>query len=186
MAFGLPFSPPWYLYVSLFVFCILYILIFPGRRAKNLPPGPPTLPIIGNLHQIPKSGAHFKFTEWAQQYGGIFSLKLGSSTAVVITDRSLVKALIDKKSAIYSNRPASYVSHDLITRSDHTLVMSQGDKWRKFRKLTHQHFNEGKCEKQHLRLQNAEAVQMMRDFMVAPEDLMQHPKRYSNSIIMAT
>ncbi|KAI4247984.1 MAG: hypothetical protein LQ352_006024, partial [Teloschistes flavicans] len=179
-------APPSSLCLLFLASCILYIVLFPGRRSKTLPPGPPTLPIIGNLHQIPKSGAHFKFTEWAQQYGGIFSLKLGSATAVVITDRSLVKALIDKKSSIYGDRPASYVSQVLITGGDHTLVMSQGEKWRKFRKLIHQHFNEGKCEKQHVRLQNAEAVQMMRDFMLAPQDLMWHPKRYSNSITMAT
>ena len=126
-----------------------------------------------------------RFTEWAQQYGGIFSLKLGSATAIVLTDRSLVKALIDKKSSIYSNRPASHVSHDLITRGDHTLVMHQGEKWRTFRKLIHQYFQESKCEKQHVRLQNAEAVQMMRDILVAPQHLMQHPKRFSNSIVMA-
>ncbi|KAL9584150.1 MAG: hypothetical protein Q9203_004783 [Teloschistes exilis] len=186
MALSLFATPLSYLSSVLLAFCILYIVFFPGRRAKTLPPGPPTLPIIGNLHQIPKSGAHFKFTEWAQQYGGIFSLKLGSATAVVITDRSLIKALIDKKSSIYSDRPASYVSQVLITGGDHALVMSQGDKWRKFRKLIHQHFNEGRCEKQHVKLQNAEAVQMMRDFMLAPEDLMWHPKRYSNSIAMAT
>ena len=103
----------------------------------------------------------------------------------MLTDRSLVKALIDGRSANYSNRPASYVSHDLITRGNHVLVMNQGDKWRKFRKLIHQFFQEAKCEKQHIVLQNAEATQMMRDFLIAPQDLMQHPKRFSNSIITA-
>lgn len=186
MSLNLFATPPSYLYSALLASCILYIVFSPGRRARTLPPGPPTLPIIGNLHQIPKTGAHFKFTEWAQEYGGIFSLKLGSATVVVITDRSIVKELIDKKSSIYSDRPASYVSQVLITGGDHALVMSQGDKWRKFRKVIHQHFNEGRCEKQHIKLQNAEAVQMMRDFMLGPEDLMWHPKRYSNSITMAT
>ena len=132
-----------------------------------------------------KTENSYRFAEWARQYGGFFSLKLGPATAVVVTDRSLVKALIDKKSSIYSDRPASYVSHDLITRGDHTLVMNQGDKWRLFRKLMHQQFNEGKCEKQHIVLQNAEAVQMLRDFLMEPENLMQHPKRFSNSIIMS-
>jgi hypothetical protein len=36
--------------------------------------------------------------EWhAMQYGGISYLKLGTDTAIVFTDRRLVKQLIDKK-----------------------------------------------------------------------------------------
>lgn len=97
----------------------------------------------------------------------------------------MVKALIDKKSAIYSDRPSSYVSHDLITQGDHLLVMKNGEKWRLFRKLLHQKFNENRCEKEHITLQNAEAVQMLKDCLVEPEGLMRHPKRFSNSIIMS-
>ena len=109
---------------------------------------------------------------------------MGSGTAVVLTDRSLVKDLLDKKSAISSDRPVSYVS-DLITGGDHLLVMAYGDRWRSFRKLIHNHFNENRCEKEHIKLQNAEAVQMLRDFCMAPGDLMKHPRRFSNSIIMS-
>ena len=60
-----------------------YIYLFVGRREKNLPPGPPTIPILGNVHQIPKRGAHFQFTRWAKQHGEIYSLKLGTGNAVV-------------------------------------------------------------------------------------------------------
>ena len=127
----------------------------------------------------------YRFTEWAEQYGGIYSLVLGTGTAVVITDRRIIKELIDKKSSKYSNRPASYVSHDLMTGGDHLLVMQYGPLWRTFRKLVHQYFMESVVERDHLPLQDAEAVQMIRDFMVRPDQHMLHPKRFSNSIIMS-
>ena len=126
-----------------------------------------------------------RFTEWAKQYGGMFSLKLGIGTAVVLTDRRLIKQLLDKKSNISSDRPPSFVSHDLITGGDHLLVMQYGNTWRSFRKLIHQYFMESMVEKEHIVLQNAEAVQMIHDYMLYPEEHMRHPKRYSNSIIMS-
>lgn len=115
----------------------------------------------------------------------MYSLKVGSGTMVVLTDRRLVKQLIDKKSSIYSNRPASYVGNNLITGGDHILIMDYGDLWRTFRKVIHQDFMEAMVVKQHTKLVNAEAVQMCRDFLVAPGGHMLHPKRFSNSIIMS-
>ncbi|KAK3323361.1 cytochrome P450 [Cercophora scortea] len=167
------------------VLSVLFKLFFQSRSKLPPPDGPPTLPIIGNLHQIPKTGAHRKFTEWAKTYGGIFSLKLGPSLAVVITDRRLVKELMDKKSSMYSARPPSYVSHDLITKGDHLLVMNYGASWRTFRRTMHQFFNEGVCDKQHISLVEAETTQMLRDFLDRPEKHMVHTKRTSNSIIMS-
>ncbi|MCJ1240632.1 hypothetical protein MMC14_008636, partial [Varicellaria rhodocarpa] len=174
-----------YLGALLCLLFVLYLLFFLGRRGRHLPPGPPTLPIVGNFHQLPKSGAHFKFTEWAAKYGGIFSLKVGPANTVVISSPDLIRSLVDKKSSIYSDRPASYVSHDLITHGDHLLIMSNGNKWRLYRKLLHQHFNETKCEREYVTLQDAEAVHMLRDFCTHPEQFMRHPKRFSNSIIMS-
>lgn len=108
---------------------------------------------------------------------------MGTGTALVITDREVVKRLLDKKSSIYSYRPPSYVC-DLITSGDHLLVMQYNETWRKFRKLIHKFFLESSCEKKHIVLQNAEATQMMRDLLTAPQDHMEHTKRFSNSIIM--
>ena len=104
---------------------------------------------------------------------------------MVISSPALVKDLLDRRSNIYSSRPPSYVSNELITRGDHILTRTNDEKWRLQRKLVHQFFSEARCEKDYLTLQNAEAVQMLRDTCIAPEQFMYHPKRFSNSIIMS-
>lgn len=122
-----------------------------------------------------------RLTEWSRKFGGIFSLKRFANTTLVISDRKLVKDLLDKKSNIFSNRPASNVAQ-LITHGDHLLIMNYGKRWQTIRKLVHQYFMEPMCEKQHVDVQHAEATQMMRDFLMDPKNHMSHPKRYSNSI----
>ncbi|KAK1808405.1 hypothetical protein LTR12_017238 [Friedmanniomyces endolithicus] len=170
--------------LALLTSTILYVYLYIGRREKNLPSGPPTLPVLGNIHQIPKQGAHFQFTKWAQEYGGIYTLKLGTGTAAVITDRRLVKETIDKRSSKYSERPKSHVAN-LISGGDHILLMDYGQQWRDTRKLLHGTFMEKVVEEQYLKTQEAEASQMLRDYLLEPEHHMLHPKRYSNSIIMS-
>jgi hypothetical protein len=63
--------------------------------------------------------------------------------------------------------------------------MPYGKQWQTCRKLIHQYFMETMVMKNHLQLVDAEAVQMLHDFVVEPDGHMRHPKRFSNSIIMS-
>ncbi|KAK3674888.1 hypothetical protein LTR78_005232 [Recurvomyces mirabilis] len=170
--------------LALLVSGLIYTYLYIGRRESNLPPGPPTLPILGNIPHIPLKGAHFQFTAWARQYGGLYTLKLGTGTAAVITSPRLVKELLDKRSAKYTDRPVSYVAK-LISGGDHILLMTYGSQWRATRKLLHGSFMEKVVETEYLPIQEAEARQMIRDYMVQPEKHMLHPKRFSNSVTMS-
>lgn len=114
----------------------------------------------------------------------MYSLKIGTGTIIVLTDRRLVKQLIDRKSAIYSKRPPSYLNQQ-ITGGDHLLVMDYSNKWRALRRLIHQYFMESMVVNEHTKVVDAEAVQMCRDILIAPEDHMLHPRRFSNSIAMS-
>lgn len=126
-----------------------------------------------------------RFTEWARKYGGIYSLKFGPATSIVITSPRLVKQLVDKKSSIYSHRPNTYVGYKLISDGDHLLIMQYNDHWRKCRKLVHQYFMESMVNKNYIPLIEGEALQMVSDLITDPVHHMRHPKRFSNSIIMS-
>ena len=52
---------------------------------------------------------HLQFQKWAQEYGPIYSLMLGTKTMIVLSKDSVIKDLVDKRSAIYSSRPDLYI-----------------------------------------------------------------------------
>lgn len=94
-----------------------------GRRPNNYPPGPPTLPLIGNLHQMPKKNAHLQFQKWAEEYGPIYSLMLGTKVTIVLSSDVVVKDLLDKRSSIYSGRPEMYMGQDIMSGGYRPLFM---------------------------------------------------------------
>jgi hypothetical protein len=96
----------------LLVVACLLLLLSPlyrvGRRPKGLPPGPPTIPVLGNIHLFPKRDVHLQYQEWAKEYGPIYSLILGTKTMIVLSGSELVRDLLDKRSAIYSDRQGEF------------------------------------------------------------------------------
>ena len=57
--------------IAAYVLWLLPKLWRMGRRPADIPPGPPTIPIFGNLHQLPVDKPHLKLQEWAQEYGWV-------------------------------------------------------------------------------------------------------------------
>ena len=86
-----------------------------GRRLQDYPPGPPTLPIIGNLHQLPSERRYVKLGEWAKEYGPVYSLMLGTQVYVVLSADYAIRDLVDKRGPIYASRPDLYVAQHLIS-----------------------------------------------------------------------
>ncbi|GCC35246.1 hypothetical protein chiPu_0013729 [Chiloscyllium punctatum] len=57
----------------------------------NFPPGPPSLPVIGNLHMLDLKKLNKSLMKLSEKYGEVFSIKLGPTTAVVLTGYETVK-----------------------------------------------------------------------------------------------
>jgi cytochrome P450 len=154
-----------------------------SSRHPSLPPGPPTVPLLGNLDIFPTEFAHYKFTEWARQYGDIYSLKIGPKTAVVITSMEVVKELMEKRSGNTADRPPSFIV-DKVTGGLSMVLARYGHEWRVLRKTAHAILTPSAVTA-HLPIQLAESVQVMYDLLKTPEYFYTHIRRYSNSVIMS-
>lgn len=72
---------------------------------------------------MPTRDVHKQYYKWAQEYGPIYSLILGTKTFIVLTSDQAVKDLLDKKSAIYSDRMDMYIGMTLCSGDLRMLMM---------------------------------------------------------------
>ncbi|KAF7328702.1 Cytochrome p450 [Mycena sanguinolenta] len=165
-----------------------------GSRETGLPPGPPTLPFVGNLHLLPTQFIHYKVGA---------ELKLGSGTAIVLTDAAAVKELIEKRSATTMDRPPLHLAEvvtqglNLVTlhlyarryKSCSLVPLRQvlsrySEKWKILRRAA-QAILTPQASARHLPIQQAEIIQLVHDLLRSPESFYTHVQRYSNSVILS-
>ncbi|KAF2851961.1 cytochrome P450 oxidoreductase-like protein [Plenodomus tracheiphilus IPT5] len=168
------------LFVSLVGLIVFKVLRF-GRREKHLPPGPPTIPILGNAHLLASGRVFLKFKEWSDRYGPIVSLKVGVSTMVILNDPRAVHELINKKSACYADRPADE-QWDLTAQNEHIALMHSGPEWRAIRKIMAQTFSAKNLDGKLARIQEAEMSRLMAEILERPNDFRSSVLRTSLSI----
>ncbi|BCR86202.1 cytochrome P450 [Aspergillus chevalieri] len=159
----------------------LWRLSLIGQRPKDYPPGPPTLPILGNLHQIPKAKRHIQFEKWARQYGPVYSLMLGTKVMIVLNTDDAIRELVDKRGAIYASRPESFIAQDTISGGLRILWMHNGETWKMARKLGHRILNLATA-RTYVPYQDLETKRMLLDFLEKPESFIEHMRRFSASL----
>ncbi|KAF7336329.1 Cytochrome p450 [Mycena venus] len=123
--------------------CIFYLTLrsYTIRRRKSLPPGPSGLPFLGNSLDIPKSQEWLAFIEMSRKYDSdIISLNLAGDIVIVLNSLRAVDALLEDKSAIYSDRPPFTMLNDLVGYHWNLGFMRYGPRWKEHRKVLLQQF----------------------------------------------
>ena len=86
---------------------LMYSFVRKVKMNKILPPGPLGKPWVGVLFNIKKQFHMYLFDLW-QNYGSIFSFKMGSHLVVVLGDAKLMRMAFAKEA--FSARPKSELS----------------------------------------------------------------------------
>ncbi|KAK8118834.1 uncharacterized protein PG998_003460 [Apiospora kogelbergensis] len=151
-----------------------------GRRPPGYPPGPPTVPLLGNLHLMPKENPHLQMKKWAEEYGPVFSLMLGTSTTIVLSSDQAIKDLLDKRGSIYNSRPDLYIAR--LVSNNHRMLFMHGDRWRVIHKLFHVILNV-RAASSYVPYQGLEAKRLLGGFLDEPELWVDHVRRFTTSIV---
>nr|QWK52279.1 cytochrome P450 71B14-3 [Isatis tinctoria] len=125
----------WYIVVAIVFFASILVAKNTRKTKRNLPPGPPRLPIIGNLHQL-GSKPHRSMFKLSEKYGSLMSLKFGNVSTVVASTPETVKDVLKTFDVDCCSRPhLTYAARLSYNRND--LAFSEYSKyWRELRKWT--------------------------------------------------
>ncbi|PPQ98476.1 hypothetical protein CVT26_013877 [Gymnopilus dilepis] len=181
--YGLGFSS-WFVYL-LPSAILLVALRMHYLRSRPLPPGPPGLPFLGNIFQIPSRMAWVKFVEWSQEYGPIFSVNVAGQPVIVLNTFKVAADLLERRSNVYSGRPRLVMAGEILTDGMSPTLTPYGEKWRRIRRALHESFSARAVQK-YQAVQAREAGFATMQILRAPKTFAEHLRRAPAGSILST
>ncbi|KAI0812768.1 cytochrome P450 [Irpex lacteus] len=116
-------------------------LVYRTLYQRRAAPGPPRLPLLGNLLQLPSQLQFIQYTKWAEDYGSIFSLDVFNQHIIVVNSFKAANDLFDRRSYVYNDRPPLIMAGEILGGGMTLTLMKSGELWRRMRRAAHENFN---------------------------------------------
>ncbi|KAJ8747396.1 hypothetical protein K2173_011786 [Erythroxylum novogranatense] len=123
-------------FTLLLVFILFFKLVLQMQwKRPNLPPSPPSLPILGHLHLV-NEPMYRSLGDLCAKYGDVLLLRFGTRKVLVVSSPSAVEECFTKNDIIFANRPRLIAGKHLHYNYRTIGLSSYGDHWRNLRRLT--------------------------------------------------
>ncbi|KAK0465859.1 cytochrome P450 [Desarmillaria tabescens] len=170
--------------ISLFGLVVAYRLFYPTRRSTPFPPGPKGFPLIGNILDMPSDKEWLTFARWGEKHGNVASVSVLGRRIVVINSVQMAIDMLDKKGAIYSDRPIVAMGGELVGWKNGFSLMPYGPRFCDSRRRVRQVLGTNASFKQFLPVVELEAHQFLKRISADPEELFRHIRKMNVANIM--
>ncbi|KAJ8592746.1 cytochrome P450 [Rhizopogon salebrosus TDB-379] len=155
------------------------------RHVSPLPPGPRPLPFLGNALQLDTKRPWLTYTAWGKIYGKIIYSRILGIDMIIISSESVARELLDKRSAIYSDRPVIR-TNELAGIAFNTVFLPYGETLHQHRKVYHQVLRAEVSVSYH-EMYFRQANELVLNLLTATvaDDLRKNIEIYTASLIMA-
>jgi cytochrome P450 len=163
----------------------VYYLLFRKKKVP-LPPGPPGLPVLGNVLDLPPPGKA-EYQHWVKlkdAHGPVSSVTVAGQTIVLVHDEDAAFHLLEKNSLKTSDRPTQPFAVDHAGFGVFVPTLQYGPEFRMHRKMMHQVFGTMKSAAQFRDVQDVESRRFLLRLLNSPDELASHTKAEAAAIIL--
>ncbi|KAH9482477.1 Cytochrome P450 monooxygenase 208 [Psilocybe cubensis] len=155
-----------------------------ATKRPSLPPGPKGLPLVGNILDMPSDKEWLTFAQWGETWGDICSVTVLGQPVIILNSAKVARDMLDKKSAIYSDRPVLQMGGELVGWKNTMVLLPYGDRFRRYRRLFHSLIGSQSAVKRFYPAGELEARRFLRRLLIKPDDLSAQVRITAGAVIL--
>ncbi|KAF9506387.1 hypothetical protein BS47DRAFT_1352807 [Hydnum rufescens UP504] len=158
-----------YGYAVLVLGAMALIILRSLMKTRRYPPGPPGIPVLGNLHKFNQEYREKYIEDISKTYGDVMFFYNPTMSVLVLSSYRAMQDLLGNRGSIYSDRPRSSIIDMMGNGNLGTEAF--GPSWKLQRKLFHHHMNKGALP-QYFPIVEQESRRCLRRLHRSPENWM--------------
>ncbi|CAH2053250.1 unnamed protein product [Thlaspi arvense] len=117
------------------LFCLFYFFFKKPNVNFDLPPSPPSMPVIGHLHLLLSSLIHKSFQKISSKHGPLLHLRVLNIPIVLVSSASVANEIFKAHDLNISSRGLPAIDESLFFGSTGFFSAPHGDYWKFMKKL---------------------------------------------------